>query len=64
MTIEEFRNFGWKASMVVKEEGVRPLNVELVNFGNYTVGTEWMLFFAEDIIEVLNTDGTVAWRKE
>jgi hypothetical protein len=64
MTIEEFRNFGWKAGMVIKHKrGIE--EIDAVFFNHRTVvGDNCTILYHDIISAVLNPDGTVAWRKE
>jgi len=70
MTIEEFRNFGWKAGMEVKfmEEDTTSYDIVGVDFNH---NCAWTGGFDEDSMDIfypgligsiLNPDGTVAWR--
>lgn len=69
MTIEEFREFGWKAGMrVTLNRNPGPHGLLAVSF------SDALLVINEDggttpippkqIRSVINPDGTVAWRKE
>jgi hypothetical protein len=68
MTIEEFREFGWKAGMRVPGSGL----IVAVDFRNqWAIAVEsidgkptFQTIGYEDIISILNPDGSVAWRKE
>jgi len=74
MTIEEFREFGWKAGMRVAfaKNYLFTYDVYAVDFGDMFIET-WFGYGddaevdrvrPEQIAVVLNPDGTVAWRKE
>lgn len=72
MTIEEFREFGWKAGMRMKfaESDTDSYDIVRVDFNNdrawidggwFSAGRNIPLAFIDVI---LNPDGTVAWRRE
>ena len=68
MTIEEFRNFGWKAGMRVKGEDGDEYEIIGVDLRNRRVECDGIVYpfttTVEDCDSILNPDGTVAWRKE
>lgn len=65
MTIEEFRNFGWKAGMKVADSGL----IVAVDFHNQWVIATMLIdgrpafqtIGYDEILAILNPDGTVAW---
>lgn len=61
MTIEEFREFGWKAGMrIITAKGKD--EVDAVFFNHQTVVGDVDTFLDSEIIGIDNPDGTVAWR--
>lgn len=67
MTIEEFRNFGWKAGMEVRlrnsEGGLYHAEILAVWFHGDEIWTpREKPVTAAEIVSILNPDGTVAWR--
>lgn len=60
MTIEEFREFGWKAGMKFIAKGGASEIIDAVFFNHGTLVGE-NVYVPEEIISVRNPDGTVAW---